>query len=327
MASIFQSVGTSEWITFSINIIMISISIYFNIRFIKAYIKNRADFHTKLFWTSQIFFTFSLGSMIALSVRSIIGLHPLIRPIQVICYGNQIGFLLMVLFLRLKEMFDETMFAISKTTNNLFMSIWFLMYCSIPILFILSRMIQTLLTIISFLFGISGILNIIISILFIKKLLDVNKNLSKESSEELINVITKTSILTVISCIFTIILMISLIFQIFNEEYRNSIIPTWFLLSDSFTNFICISLQFKFFKREFYYFCGCMDRKCKSCCKYLTMPNHLEANMPDINPKWSRKVTDSEMTGSKLEIPTCSARTTENESTIVVMPEIGEDSK
>ena len=260
--------------------------------------------------------------MIVLAIRLIIGIHPLIRPIQTVCYGNQIGFLLMVLFLRLKTMFGETMYALSKTTKIMFITIWSIMYCSIPMGFILSRMLQILLTIISFLFAISGVLNVAISILFIRKLVDVNKNLYEESSDDLINVITKTSILTVISCIFTVILMISLIFQILSEEYRNSIIPTLFLLSDSFTNFICISLQFKFFEKEFYYFCGCIDTKCKTYCKFLNMGAQLEVNMTDVNPTWSVKKTDAEIKrDSKTEIPQFSPTTTTDEIEIVEIDE------
>lgn len=256
------------WILISVDLVMVATFIYLHILYLIHYAKNRSSMNTLLFCGTQIFSIFVLLSLISLGFRVVysdLTTVPFVRFLVIISYGNQMGFLYMVLFIRLKIIFHGTEYQLSKCTIRVYVASFVFMYSTIPVLLIIFRETSVLYAVAGSVFFVAGLLNVAVVALFINKLINVSR-MEVDNNQRIINVITKTSILAVISCIFTILGVISVGVQIKFAAYRNSIYPVCFLLIDSYTNYICIVLSINLFQSKYQFFCGCIDRKCKSLC-------------------------------------------------------------
>ena len=283
----------------------------------------------KLFWFGQIFFFFAIASIIALTLRRItIDINDSSefmkwqRTIVVICYGNQIAFLLLVLIIRLNIMFKDTIYKLSKVTVSTLSIVWIIMYAVIPVLIVIFKESSIFFTIVALIILICGIFNSVLCVIFIKKLLEINKNSDKKTRDKLLNVITKTSILTVISCIFTWLSSASFCYQVVNKQYQHSVFPIYFELFDSFTNFFCIMLSFRYFDDKYYLFCGCLDRKCKSLCEAMTVSEILGPKSNIVVDMTATSNLDKSIAICKRDTLSMTNQTEMNESKVSNLTEI-----
>merc|ERR1712157_354999 len=129
-----------------------------------------------------------------------------------------------------------------------------------------------------------------ISSLFIYKLIQVSRHIDDNNNDNdklLKAVITKNTILTLIS--FGVTVLVIIIFVIV------SVTKLWWLaaygiLLDAFTNYICITLTFKYFDSIYFKMCGCIDAKCKNM-----VNTNSETNEAMIQQTQSNELMQSEM--------------------------------
>eukprot|EP01083_Nonionella_stella_P091317 255297_1 len=86
-----------------------------------------------------------------------------------------------------------------------------------------------------------------------------------KSDNELIDLITKTTLLSLIAMLTTFISCILLLFRfsMFGNHPIVSVISDWVVSIDIYCNFACYSLSFKYFHRYYVYMCHCCDVKCR----------------------------------------------------------------
>ena len=125
------------------------------------------------------------------------------------------------------------------------------------------------------------VVNISLSSLFVYKLIQVIKDEdTTRNNGRLLDIITKNTILTLISNSATLLVIVGIIV--------NSIIPnhgSYWIFSmnvlvqflDVYTNFICIAFTFKCFISWYNGVCGKLDYKCKKCCSMMFMSESLAA--------------------------------------------------
>ena len=281
------------------------ISLYFNIIFIYKYSTSTAKVSRTLFWFTQIFLFFAICTMIAMTLRIIFGNSVgFIRIFVVISLGNQMEFLLVVFFLRLYTMFKNTFYELHTNAVYSYIIALIFLYCTIPVLIFVFRKTSGFFIVVVCIFVVAAILQIIITTSFVKKTFKVNKLAQTGSASndeidaELLNIITKTSILFIISCIFTVLNVISLAMRYVNENYDESVFPVYFGLMDSFTNAFCILLSFKYFEPQYLRICGCLDKKCKALCHNMTISMSARQLAMSMTP------TASTPTHAKTKAPT-----------------------
>ena len=114
-----------------------------------------------------------------------------------------------------------------------------------------------------------------VSVLFVKKLMDVNKaagDAPKQGGNSLLSAITKQTILTLTSiCSMVVVFSLNFVFNAIVTDILDSTIHAIFIyalgaLIDVWTNFICIFLSYGAFDDYYTKICGCCDRKCKQLC-------------------------------------------------------------
>ena len=187
--------------------------------------------------------------------------------------------MILLLFYRLKVVFDGTTYELSQCITWAF----YIMYVLL-ILLEVSSLLAIYLSVEDSLIG--GILALfsglcVISMIFfltfllVTKLIDVNKRCDgaqQKDQNKLLSTITKQSILTLISIVS---LLASVIFSLsFTRGLYVSSIDANFvynlcLLIDLWTNFICILLSYHSFNAYYIKMCGCCDIKCKQLCGKL----------------------------------------------------------
>ena len=277
-----SSLGVSEWCFCSISCVIVVSCVYLNILYVIYNIKNWKPINCILFYCSQIFILFSISSMITVIIRVIFPYlldNALIRLFLVIFYGNQMSFLYLVLFLRLKMIFHGTSYELSKIVVYIYMILFIILCLIIISLIIFHSQLSILGMLTSSSLLLSTILNINITILFVKKLFQVFKKNNDNNNNRIVNIITKTTILAIVSCTFTVLVVVSLILATLFTAYRESIVYPASLLMDSYTNSICVLLSFNVFQSKYDLLCRCLDAKCKSLCRYMTQPQQLQKNM------------------------------------------------
>eukprot|EP00483_Globobulimina_turgida_P012102 UN12124 len=117
---------------------------------------------------------------------------------------------------------------------------------------------------------ISAFFCIFITTMFVYKLFNVYRA-PNFRDDDLLSIITKNTILALISILSTILNGIIL----FIAWNHSSNLPLWYFkdfcfVLEIYTNFICILLTYRHFKKQYVTFCGFMDRRCKSCCTDIT---------------------------------------------------------
>ena len=186
------------------------------------------------------------------------------EPPVTVSYAIQFYLLLLLLFIRLYNVFKGTMYALSQITVKIFC----IMYILLPplgvtaaLFFVLQISGGFILTMIAFLIVITLIISLMI--MYIRKLLRIYRSVAITDcpdTDELIITITKTTILTLLSLSVTFVTPIVIISD--TQAAIGNVVTSTMLL-DIYTNFLCITLSYSFFFGMYMKICGCMHRICK----------------------------------------------------------------
>ena len=183
--------------------------------------------------------------------------------------------MILILFYRLKIVFDGTTYELSRCTIWAFVVIYILtLVFGTAYTFANDMTSSSYFEVVSFLLtgslGISLIL--FVTFMFVKKLIDVNKRSGAEQSarNKLLSAITKQAILTFISISSLLVLVtMSLLFNetgILTASIHGNFVFTLCAFVDLCTNFICILLSYSAFSGYYMRMCGCCDTKCRQLC-------------------------------------------------------------
>ena len=201
-----------------------------------------------------------------------------------ILYYTQYAVLLLLLFYRLKVVFDATAYQLSQCTLWVF-SIMYILFIllALSLLFLVdwseardASLYEKVSGPLCALLGLSIIS--FLTILFVKKLIDVNKQCDcgahqENEDNELLSAITKQSILTLVSVAsllaYLAIVIVHGVTGFINSSHGYFL---WYSgrLIDVWSNFICIFLSFASFSDYYTKMCGCCDTRCKQLCHRLT---------------------------------------------------------
>ena len=96
---------------------------------------------------------------------------------------------------------------------------------------------------------------------------DTNKQyVANPTDKSVVSAITKTTILTSISIIITFSNAIVAMIRINNpNDIYTAWIANYFVLLDVYTNFLCVIMCYKAFRRYYKTLCSCFDIKCRKC--------------------------------------------------------------
>ena len=144
------------------------------------------------------------------------------------------------------------------------------------------------------------VIPIALSILFVSKLIKVNKSAQSKNQNKddgLLAIITKITVLALLSIPSTMVLFYYY-FYATTSPYR-VYVRGWVYLLDTYSNFICILFSYKFFDRYYMLFCGSCHGICKRCCAKYNNVNETE-NRKDRVKSVSKNVTSIEMDQSEV---------------------------
>ena len=188
-------------------------------------------------------------------------------------YGYQTYFFVVVQFIRIFLVFRNTRFKLSKLTIYFYKVIFTVFVilattCNIVIRFEMSHISPI---IIAVTISIVTIINLALTILFVRKLVTVKS--SNEEDQSILRLVAKNTMLTCISTIFTLCLVLWIIIvrleeasQGINNVVSVPLVIEWYIaVIDEFTKCLCISLAFKFFQTYYDSICGKAENKCMNC--------------------------------------------------------------
>ena len=195
-------------------------------------------------------------------------------------YGYHWVAFLFVLFCRLKIVFDGTALQLGNCFKKISISILIIVSISGPISYIL-----LLLNVLSWqsATGVYQIFTVlllmifsqVLSFTFVRKLYLLHK-VSENSQEGMIGMVTKYTILGLISTVSTFIIVISS--GIMTTGEYTAIVYILNIsgqMLDVFVDVFCISLAFKFYEKYYMKICNICDLRCKSFCLSLTNESKL----------------------------------------------------
>ena len=265
----------AKYILIVIGAILIITTLYLEYLFIQQYVTTTkaAPLRRILFYPAIIMFIFCTCAISSILFQVASDGLLISQTLSGSFYGLQYYLLLFVLFIRLYLVFKNTKFELSKTTINIYKFVFILSVLLIisiapiqiflahaPIIILSSQALMLLLAI---------VLNVSLSILFIYKLVQVNKDQDVRNNGNLLDIITKNTILTVISNCATILVILGMVLSIIVPDHNVYWVFTVNVLvqyMDVYTNFICIALTFRCFISFYGNICGLLDRKCKGMC-------------------------------------------------------------
>ena len=340
-----------------INAILFFISVYTLYKFCRDHYKTNKNGNSKkrnkktskiLFISGSIFFVFSSFGLLATltNIMSICFHGSDTNYLDfnhwiyfIISYSIQTYFLWLILFLRLKFVFQGSIFKLSKLTVRIHIIIFIFIPIGAPCLFLIlsyiqSTLIYTILLLIIFVFII--IFSMSLSILFIYKLLNVFK-INQKHNSKLLQTISKSTILAIISLSLTFLTPITMLLCFYaihhsqNEnkngertlsmEIATSILAV-ICLFDVFSNYFCILLSYNCFDGLYRKVCGKFDKKCRQIMfkcnhkKSVTKSGHIEVSS-------NSSMTTMTLTPTSTITPTTTTThtiTTKSGHTITITP-------
>eukprot|EP01084_Bolivina_argentea_P077101 139788_1 len=264
-----------QYIHATINFIILSIALFFSLKFCLNHKQNKQSLPMILHYSSNIFILVSLTAFITFIVKTISecynsDLNQILNIIWSLSYFSQWILLLSVLFIRLDFVFKDTEYELSKYTIRIFI----FMVCAMSLTFIVplcavkvsSPFIYYITVIL--MFGIAIILSLIITYLFIYKLYKVyNITYTDNASQtnNLLSTMIKNTILAMTSIGTSLLNTLNYIiwytvFRSISIETSYPILNIFYLLDFS-SNFFCIMLTFSANKFYYYKLCGCCEMK------------------------------------------------------------------
>ena len=227
--------------------------------------------------------------------------------IYMIFYCTQVYGLWFILFLRLRQVFQSSVYQISCCTNNILRAVLIIM----PLLVIailsgqLNQQITILLT--SLCMIISACYCIFITSIFVYKLFKVYKNFNStpdantSMDDELLVTITKNTLLAIISIISTILNGVVVVIAYSNLNN----VPLWYFkdfcwILEMYTNFGCILLTYQYFDEYYLRFCGCIDARCRTCCYLLAGTGNIDQGVQKKTHPHLEIASVTSMSGSSV---------------------------
>ena len=197
----------------------------------------------------------------------------------IILYVLQTYFLWLILFLRLYIVFRNSAYKLSKCTIIFFISMFTILPIATFSLFnpsVQSNGWRVYIIAIS-VFVLSILLSLSISIIFLYKLFIIYKAVQFKSDDTFLSLITKNTILVVISISFSVInLVVTALVPDIGYTFSLAFIRHFMFLFDIFTNFICVTLAFQCFDNYYDIFCGLLDKKCQWLCMKMMLRQDIE---------------------------------------------------
>lgn len=294
----------AKWIVSIIGCNLIFSTLYIEYSFVKHYITAKnVPFRKILFYPALVMFIFCSCALASIVFQVISDGLVISQTLSGSFYGLQYYTLLFVSIIRINIVFKDTQFQLAKCTVNTYKCIFCTLFVQLlaiaPIQVIFQEApIIILIFIALILLGALGT-NISLSVLFVYKLIKVNKNEhTQKNNGYLIDTITKNTILTVTSNAVTILVILGLILRSMVSDDVDWVFVMNVLLQflDVYTNFICIAFTFRHFSTSYNRVCGLCDSKCKKCCSSMYTSQTL-AEMQDIQIKHD-PIEKSESPGS-----------------------------
>lgn len=336
-----------------INAVLFFISVYTLYKFCRDYYRGNKNGNSKkhnkktrkiLFVSGSIFFVFSSFGLLATltNIMSIcfhgsdtnyLDFHHWIYFI--IFYGIQTYFLWLILFLRLKYVFEGSIYKLSKLTVRIHIVIFIFIPIIAPCLllilsYIKSNLIYTILLLLLFIFII--IFSMSLSILFIYKLYNVFKINQQHKNSKLLQTISKSTILAIISLSLTFLTPITMLMCFYSIHHSQSTnnqrsismeIATSILavicLFDVFTNYFCILLSYNCFDKLYGKLCGKFDTKCRQFCIVKIFKHKVKSHKKITKSGHIEVSSNTSMTGMTLT-PSTHTITTNSGATITITP-------
>eukprot|EP01084_Bolivina_argentea_P146260 256165_1 len=244
----------------------------FSISYFNGVLKTiKSLFYASLILYLMVFTDCTLFALWSVTKCHHVQISLIIHNIALQLYVIQIIVLGIILFYRLYTLFKSTPFQLSKLVTRFYLSLILIVSFLGIFAAVMYSNYLSIARFVSSLIGIFGmILMISIICLYIYKLFLVYKT---GNDDDLMNVITKTSLLTFISILNTILVFITLpLFSFEKIQYSPHCNYAWNLIviADLYTNVFCIFLGFKHFKQHYIKVCGFCDVKCnRICTKYV----------------------------------------------------------
>eukprot|EP01083_Nonionella_stella_P174221 603326_1 len=229
-------------------------------------------------------FTMAMITFIAFGVGGVFQcIYPIVyiitTPIGLSCASIQYALLIYIFFYRLRVVFDDTPFEVSRLTMRLFhflYCLWLFLFSIVYFvsgtgkIIILGAIFLVQLTIITWLIGI-----------FIYKVIQVAKTDSRTNAgddQTFSHLITKVFILTLASILTTLFMAIMLAAILSNSSGIE--VEFWTALAvaiDLTTNYLAIVFGLQRFERQYMAVCGICHRNCLGCCdKIMKNKNVME---------------------------------------------------
>ena len=269
---------------FMVGLVMMAYLLY---AYIRAYQQDNIKSSAFLFWTSLIYFVLAfLYYFVTMMVYvfecrnnkiSVIFLN-----ISAHLYGVQTLTIAAILFARLVIIFKGTSFRVSDSTVNtisVLISSTLVISTSGQILYHNTSFDD--IGLILLYFGSFGLIIVAssLNILFIHKILRVYRMTKKQSSKShnLLNLITKKTVLCFASTWTTFVFLLIYFLRIFtNRNPHYYFFMVLCLMADTYINFMAIFLSFNHFDNLYIRVCGCCDKRCHTFWKKRVSSMQLE---------------------------------------------------
>eukprot|EP01083_Nonionella_stella_P211399 764396_1 len=295
--------------------------------YINAHKKGALHSPNELYIAGIVFFTTTLLFYIAQTNKLIFYCHNpslsgVFRAVGVQIYCSvQMLVLLGILFYRMIIVFTNTTFALSNATIKCFGAIYIFTW----IILILHAILFSTFWISDSLIvpytayvvvAVAGslcivVLNALLIYLFVYKLVRTFQTLTT-NRDNLLHLITKTSLLFLVSAFTLLLFTISQPLRTLDSIHWD-FVCSLIVIADVYTNFMCIFLSYEFVDNYYEKICGCCHRKCYGFCS--TCITKDDKNMPRVG---STKVVSSNVSQSSASGPQSSSP----QSTEMVDPEI-----
>ena len=306
-------------------------SLWFYYRFIRRYFTEKSHpIRRILFIPALLHFTFCI--MAKCSVLSQVIWRGMIisQILSGASYGLQLYVLLIVLILRLYLIFKDTKFRLSQFTINLYKFLFAL--TAIMLTFIVPLILtfnsNLIWSIFTLMLIVSIFMNLSLSGMFVYKLVSINNDrihrIHKDSDHTLLlNIITKNTILTIISNTMTLFVIGGFVLSLLmddpdDEQYWIFGINVLCQELDCYTNFVCIALSFQCFEKKYQKICGWLDKKFRKCIDhkkdddfYGDGKDEMTVTTHQLNINSDNEIIDIKIeTGTKLMVNTFSVSKT-----------------
>jgi len=249
-----------------------------------------------------------IGDADSASVHILLSLTAYLHPVQSVM-------LCIILFLRLVSIFKDTIFAVSRD-----LIIGFVIYVTVSLLFCFAGFgvafsgCKPCITIGLLLIGVAVVMYIgaILTLngIFVHKLRKIYNAaaadaVNKEKNERFVNIITRTTVLTIVSTSFILLynILLFLMGSVHSPVY--TVLHDIVFIADLYTNFLSVYWSFAYYHRWYVVFCGLCHRSCFTCCNAAgrRRSHHGEMVSGDIETEMAIESKPTEMTFQTSESP------------------------